>query len=166
MFVSFAIPILVIPFLINMLICTGVMAWMISGDYGLFEVLLTGGFSVFPILLVSILVYGRALSIVRIDKKGIRNCRVNLTWEEIGATKAIEIEPHRFYKTLFLRKGMDIACFSLEKEDGGFWGVNTKKVVMLRMSKKTYNVINQYARGKNEVVDKFLDSIDWYKYRD
>ncbi len=104
--------------------------------------------------------------IVKIDKKGISNCRVKLCWGEVCGAKAIEIDAKRYKHIILINKDIDIACFSLEPEEGDYYSIDRKRVVMIQMNKKTYKVLNKYARGKSEAVDRFLDSVDWYKYRD
>ena len=107
--------------------------------------------------------YGKSLAIVTINEKGIKNRRVSLLWEEIGAAMALEIESQKYRFSGIIWKAIDVACFSVDREEGTFFSVNKDRVVLIRMDKKTYKILNMYARGKSETIDRFLDSIDWYK---
>lgn len=166
MYISFAIPVLAV-----MILCSATIPLAMILPIILFQENWLLGVIVLTIVEIFIisfmlLVYGRSLVIVTIDEKGIRNRRVKLRWEEIGAAKAVEIEANKFRPSIFNLRGIDVACFSLGREEGTFFSLSTKRVVMIRMSKKNYEVISKYGRGKSEVVAKFLESIDWYKYRE
>ena len=113
--------------------------------------------------LILLIRYGKSLAIVTINEKGIKNRRVSLLWEEIGAAMALEIESQKYHSSGIIWKAIDVACFSVDREEGTFFSVNKDRVVLIRMDKKTYKILNMYARGKSETIDRFLDSIDWYK---
>ncbi len=101
--------------------------------------------------------------LVSVNSRGIFTKRVGLCWEEIGGAKSVTIEANIYTYSSFIYKDIDLACFSLEPEEGDYFSINRKRVVMIQMDKKTYQALNMYARGKSETVDRFLDSVDWYK---
>ena len=128
-------------------------------------------FTLFCLICTLIVAYLRypyiasVFSVITINDVGISNRKIELEWEKIGGAKAIDIDTRLWKFPYCFLNNIDIACFSLNPEKGNFYSINKRKVIMIQMNSKTYQNLYQYGKGKSEVIDRFLDSVDWYKYR-
>lgn len=114
----------------------------------------------------------RIFDIVILDEEGIRNSKRKIPWDKVFLAKAKTYEFYGWRKVdrawqqaVHTYKDIELACFYAGREVNGKVYADADTEIVLHMNKKTRKLLLQYAEGKSQVVDKFLNSaVDWYKY--